>query len=543
VADNWEISEAEGIVMATKSNESELAQRMAAERIESFADRHGDAALDFAAHCAFPLTLTTELTYCLRETFAPYLNWSIAPQLLLSVLCDEVEYDLYGMEVAVRGALLIHLIENCGRGRLDELANFMGDYIHRGIAAELHYRSRVFGDPPAAIKHTALALLKPNDEITAKIKQDLQQLLSETDDPRERLQLALLVENQYDLLAAQGLELIELLNLAQSTADDRSGDEFGRITKAIAKANFPPLQSKKIDYPTISFEQNEIESGDALYSFEFETVQVDERGRIVVREQSKAFAFREPLAPDIGLEMVWIPSGKFMMGSPETEHDRWEDESPEHQVTVQPFFIGKYSITQAQWLVIVKTPQIERELKLKPSNFQDDNRPVENVSWEEAVEFCRRLSRKTERDYRLPTEAEWEYACRAGTTTPFYFGKTITGKLANYDADVTYLQERKVKSKRETTSVGDFLPNAFGLYDMHGNVWEWCLDNWHDNYEGAPIDGSAWLSDKENARYVVRGGSWLNGPRGCRSASRGYVTPDNRINDVGFRVVCEIPRT
>jgi formylglycine-generating enzyme required for sulfatase activity len=543
VANNREIIEDKVIVMETKSHQVELAQRMAAERIESFADRYGDAALDFAAHCAFPLTLTTELTYCLRETFAPYLNWSIAPQLLLSVLCDEVEHDLYGMEVAVRGALLIHLIENCGRGRLDQLAKFMGDYIHKGIAAERHYRSRVFGDPPDAIKYTALSLLKRNDQVTAKIKQDFQQLLAETDDPRQRLQLALLVENQYDLLAAEGLELPELLNFAQSTADDRSGDEFGRITKAIAKAKFPPLQSKEIEYATISFEQTAIDSGDALYSFEFETVQVDERGKIIDRSQDKAFAFREPLAPEIGLEMVAIPSGKFMMGSPDTEHDRFSDESPEHEVTIQPFFIGKYPITQAQWRVIANTPQIERELNPDPSNFKGDNRPVEQVSWEEAVEFCQRLSRETKRDYRLSTEAEWEYACRAGTITPFYFGKTIAGKLANYDSYVTYLQERKVKSKGATTPVGDFPPNAFGLYDLHGNVWEWCLDHWHDNYEGAPTDGSAWLSDNEGARRLLRGGSWDCYPRDCRSATRDFYAPAIRLLNIGFRVVCEIPRT
>jgi formylglycine-generating enzyme required for sulfatase activity len=529
------------MVMLTKSDRLELAQRMAAERIESFADRYGDAALDFAAHCAFPLTLTTELTYCLRETFAPYLNWSIAPQLLLSVLCDEVEHDLYGMELSVRGALLIHLIENCGRGRLDELAKFMGDYIHQGIAAERHYRSRVFGDPPIAIAHTALALLKPNDEITAKITQDLQQLLAETDDPRARLQLALLVENQFDLLAAQGFELIELLNQAQSIADDRSGDEFGRIKTAIAKAKFPPLRSKEIEYPTISFEQTAIESGDALYPFEFETIQVDERGEIIQREQVRAFAFREPLASDIGLEMVAIPSGKFMMGSPESEHDRFPNESPQHEVTVQPFFIGKYPITQAQWRVIANMPQIERELKPDPSNLKGDNFPVENISWEAAVEFCQRLSRETKRDYRLPTESEWEYACRAGTTTPFYFGKTITGKLANYDSSETYLQERKVRSKRKTTSVGDYSPNSFGLYDLHGNVWEWCLDHWHDNYENAPSDGIVWLSN-HNSR-LLRGGSLVRFPHYCRSATRYYDTPDHSDYGISFRVVCEIPRT
>jgi formylglycine-generating enzyme required for sulfatase activity len=165
------------------------------------------------------------------------------------------------------------------------------------------------------------------------------------------------------------------------------------------------------------------------------------------------------------------------------------------------------------------------------------------VSWEEAIEFCQRLSRETGRDYRLPTEAEWEYACRAGTTTPFYFGKTITGKLANYISHVTYFKERKIKSKDETTSVGIFPPNQFGLYDMHGNLWEWCLDYWHDNYQGAPTNGSAWLSENDDDSRILRGGSWYFHPRPCRSASRFCDSPDAGAIGVGLRVVCEIPKT
>jgi formylglycine-generating enzyme required for sulfatase activity len=525
----------------------ELAQSMADERIESFVDRYGEAALDFAAHCAFPLTLTTELTYWLREKFARNLHWSIAPQLLLSGLCEEVGSDLYAMDLAVRGSLLIRLVENFTETRLDELAILMADYICKGIGSGQNYRSQVFGHPPSIIKHTALALFKRDGgSLITQIEMVLQQLLKETADPNERFQLARLVENQGDLLAAMGFEpltLQHLQELAQSTAIDRSGDELGRIKTAIAKAKFPPLQSKNIEYATVISIETGVESGDVLFEFEFETIQVDERSKIIDREQGKAFAFREPLAQKIGLEMVAIPSGKFMMGSPETEHDRYPDESPQHEVTVQPFFIGKYSITQAQWRVIANTTQVERELNPDPFHFKGDNRPVEEVSWEDAIEFCQRLSRETGRDYRLPTESEWEYACRVGTATPFYFGKTITGKLANYDSDVTYFQERKVKSKGKTTSVGDFPPNAFGLYDMHGNVWEWCLDNWHSNYEGAPTDGSAWLSDEDDITHIMRGGSWDINPRSCRSATRDLNTPDNRNNVIGFRVVCEIPRT
>ncbi|WP_193200296.1 formylglycine-generating enzyme family protein [Nostoc sp. MG11] len=290
------------------------------------------------------------------------------------------------------------------------------------------------------------------------------------------------------------------------------------------------------------------------YPFEFETVQVDEQGQVVERKQGRAFAFREPLADEIGLEMVAIPGGNFMMGSPDSEHERDEDESPQHQVTIQPFFMGKYPVTEAQWQSIANTLPVERELDPNPSGFQDDNLPVGSVTWEEAIEFCQRLSRETGRDYRLPTEAEWEYACRAGTETPFYFGKTITTDLANYrgtDAgnaneqwffSGSYDRGPKGIYRDDITPVDAFPPNAFGLSDMHGNLLQWCLDLWHGNYEGAPADGSAWIS-KGDDNAVGRGGCCNSFPRRCRSASRHLRPPDIRYGDIGFRVVCEISRT
>jgi formylglycine-generating enzyme required for sulfatase activity len=248
---------------------------------------------------------------------------------------------------------------------------------------------------------------------------------------------------------------------------------------------------------------------------------------------------------------VLIQGGTFEMGSPIEELDRFEDESPQHSVTVPSFFMSEFLITQAYWAIVAQTEQIDQKLEISPARFKGDDQPVEQVSWFEAVEFCQRLSRQSGRIYRLPTEAEWEYVCRAGTTTPFHLGETITTDLANYrgtdhkelDWSGSYGEGTKGIYREQTTSVDTFPPNAFGLYDMHGNVWEWCLDHWHDNYQGAPTDGSAWLSDDKDARRLLRGGSWLNYPRICRSATRGYVTPDYRYNDIGFRVVCEIPRT
>ncbi len=266
------------------------------------------------------------------------------------------------------------------------------------------------------------------------------------------------------------------------------------------------------------------------------------------REKRKARHYLEDLGNNVALDMVLIPGGSFLMGSPEDEPERIGWESPQHPVTVDSFFMGKYPITQAQWQIVTEFEQVKRSLAPDPSEFKGDDRPVENVSWLDAIEFCDRLSKCTKREYRLPSEAEWEYACRAGTTTPFYFGNTITPDLANYDWDESYdnTQITKQKNFRGTTPVGQFgLANGFGLYDMHGNVWEWCQDHWHNNYEGAPINGSAWIDPdaSEEAARVRRGGSWLFGPWHCRSATRNYYVAGFRSNFNGFRVVCSAPRT
>ena len=244
------------------------------------------------------------------------------------------------------------------------------------------------------------------------------------------------------------------------------------------------------------------------------------------------------------------------MGSPENEPERSDNESPQHLVTVPSFLIGKYPITQAQYEAVIGT---------NPAHFEGNNRPVETVSWKDAIAFCTQLSQKTGRPYRLPSEAEWEYACRAnpvaragslragdaignGTVTPFHFGETITTDLANYrgtdnkeyNRSGSYGGGPKGIYREETTPVGSFPANAFGLYDMHGNVWEWCQDHWHSNYEGAPTDGSAWIDPKaeKDANRLLRGGSWDYDPWYCRSACRIDNDPGNRNYNIGFRVVC-----
>ncbi|MDB9418119.1 SUMF1/EgtB/PvdO family nonheme iron enzyme [Microcystis aeruginosa] len=296
-----------------------------------------------------------------------------------------------------------------------------------------------------------------------------------------------------------------------------------------------------------------------LSVFNFEIVGVNAKGEQIKKESKQSQYFSEDLGNDITLEMVAILGGTFLMGTGDEEIERlvkkfdWEGfriERPQHEVTVPPFFMGKYPITQAQWKAIASRTdlKVKQDLDFKPAYFKDrpdsDRRPVEQVNWYDAVEFCARLSKLTVREYRLPSEAEWEYACRAGTTTPFYFGETITGELANYNAYNSYAEEPDGEYQNETTRVGQFPPNAFGLYDMHGNVWEWCADTFQGNYDGAPTDGSVWVQNGNDNSSPLRGGSWFSLPINCRSAfRRGSPRRRNYYDFGGFRVVCGAGRT
>jgi formylglycine-generating enzyme required for sulfatase activity len=280
-----------------------------------------------------------------------------------------------------------------------------------------------------------------------------------------------------------------------------------------------------------------------LQKFQFEYAKINDNLKIT-RYPAEAEFFTEDLGGGVKLEMVYIPGGTFIMGSPENEAERLDRESPQHQVTIQPFFMGKYPITQKQWAEVAGFPQVKIHLDPYPDSFKGGiNLPIESINWDEAIEFCARLSQhcqKQKRNYRLPSEAEWEYACRAGTTTPFHFGETITTDLANYNGDYTYGNAPKGEYRGKTTEVGQFPANAFGLYDMHGNVWEWCEDDWHESYNSAPSDGQAWLIGNDNHfKKSLRGGSFLgDAPGNCRCAFRYGDERDFRYLNIGFRVVC-----
>jgi formylglycine-generating enzyme required for sulfatase activity len=273
-------------------------------------------------------------------------------------------------------------------------------------------------------------------------------------------------------------------------------------------------------------------------AFEFITVTIDAQGKEISRYQKQTKFLIEDLGNGVMLEMVVIPGGEFLMGSSASEGKRYTNERPQHSVTVKPFLISKTPITQAQWREIACLAEVNQKLKRRPSNLGGKNHPVTHVSWYDAVEFCDRLSQKTGHKYHLPSEAEWEYACRAGTTTPFHFGETITSNLANYDSRYPYLSEPKGIYREKTTPVGSFqVANPFGLFDMHGNVWEWCLDHWHKNYDNVPTNGDAWLDSSENQTRVMRGGSWRNDPSMCRSSYRQYNNASEILNHVCFRIV------
>ncbi len=277
-----------------------------------------------------------------------------------------------------------------------------------------------------------------------------------------------------------------------------------------------------------------------INQFSYQAIKIDEQGQQLENLTKQASYYREYLGDGIKLDMVAIPAGNFQMGSPPEEENREDFESPLHQVTIKAFYLSRLTITQMQWRAVAELPQVERSLHPEPANVKSNNQPIECVSWYDAVEFCARLSKSTGRAYRLPTEAEWEYACRAGTQTPFHFGPTIRADLANYDGNHTYGDGPQGQYREQTTPSGSFeVANDFGLSDMHGNVWEWCADPWHDNYKGAPSDGSAWEIGGDHRLRVLRGGSWDFNPSYCRSAQRARYAADLRYFNISFRIACD----
>ncbi|MBS1788343.1 MAG: formylglycine-generating enzyme family protein [Acidobacteria bacterium] len=300
-----------------------------------------------------------------------------------------------------------------------------------------------------------------------------------------------------------------------------------------------------------------------LLGYEFDVINVDDKGRLGEKRKERARFFVEDLGGGVNLEMIEIHAGTFMMGNSPIDlgeietnyarslnkesrtelHERLAAELPQQTVKVSGFYMSKFEVTQAQWRAVAALPKVNRDLISDPSGFKGGNRPVEQITWEDAMEFCERLSRATGRHYRLPTESEWEYACRAGTTFQFNLGGTIDPDWVNYNGKLPYAAAPKDLFRQQTVPVGSLgIANAFGLYDMHGNVWEWCLDSWHEAQtepSSDAKDANKQIREDGTSLRTLRGGAW-NSPAGeCRSSARKQIPSSMSSNDIGFRVLIE----
>ncbi|AFY39355.1 Sulphatase-modifying factor protein [[Leptolyngbya] sp. PCC 7376] len=465
---------------------------------------------------------------------------------------SEVSYEIDALKQGAFTHALLQGLRINGEGncatveRLDQhlkiqvpnLCKTHGKVDERGNALQMPYTKI----EPISKSHLILLAEKANLADVNALKLDAQEaeLENEFDLAEELWTRVLAASRRVDPQAIKGLQRIAVrrANLQQNQLSP---------PPQVAKSQVASSRQSSIETPPEIVELVEPEPPPTkiaipTQTFSFETVKVNDRGKIVERNQGEAEYYPIDLGNGVTLDLVKIPAGIFMMGCPDGEEDEDDSQKPQHKVTLKEFWLGKYPVTQTQWQRVVMLPKVERDLNSDPAHFKGDNRPIERVNWLEVKEFCERLSQATKKTLRLPSEAEWEYACRAGTTTPFYFGKTISSEIVNYDGNYIYGDGVKGKYREETTPVGQFPPNAWGLYDMHGNVWEWCQDDRHDNYQDAPDDGSVWesASDKSTSK-VLRGGSWLDYPWLCRSAIRLDFSRDFRYYFYGFRVACSLP--
>jgi formylglycine-generating enzyme required for sulfatase activity len=523
---------------------------IAKNKVERFVSRFEDSYYFLACHVAVPLALTPELVNYLRIEFLrnERVPWIAEADLLLSDLCKQVGYELYVMDKDVRAYLLKILAGDSrfGEKRIREICRLLLSYIKY-----LEKTNSFIEKKDLQYQRWGAMLYLDTEETVRQIAKSISECLH----PGELARLLKITEDFKEKISSSG-EFQVFLDYAQICNDLLREPEKVKPEKI---KDLYSVGEVELTIPKIvisdKLEQvfsEELEKGKLFY---FEVVKVNESGEIISRNQESARQKIEDLGDGIELEMVYIPGGTFMMGSPENEEERRDDEGPQHNVTVSPFFMGKYPVTQGQWRAIASQTNLKVKLDLNPEpsefteSYQDIDRwqrPVEKVKLIEAVEFCERLSKLTGKDYRLPSESEWEYACRAGTTTPFYFGETITPELVNYNGEYTYGKSSKGEYRKETTPVGQFLPNAFGLYNMHGNVSEFCQDVYNENYNEAPTDGSAWEIEGDSYRNlgVCRGGSWYLNPGWCRSANRIFcVSDETDFNNIGFRLVSFPPRT
>ena len=573
-----------------------IAKEIAQQNVERFVRKFGEPHKLLAYHAALPLLLTPELLNYLRTEFLyGQVDWVAEVDLLLSPLCVPVGHELYAMDTAARAYLLEEMELVIGRERMQAVARLLLVYVKylslnhpfmgvHELEAQQWAAMVVLDDR----RETAVSqIVKAFQECAANDGGSGQGLINKA----EMARLSHLTQE----LAPQLREYQSLIAYAQmvgNALDDPNDinpedlaatyevlpDVHLSIPDGLAsnrkstKSTFPTIQEFPFEVATIEFEEAFAEQVQTdsepfvpeipeiqLYPFRYEVAKIrvteskETKGILGIGAKSKQNKieivksprewrqFVEQIAEDLTLEMVYVPSGEFVMGASKKEERSYDNERPQHSVAIPAFLMGKYPITQEQYEAVMGT---------NPSYFKHKPDsplcPVENVSWEDAQEFCKKLSKLTGREYKLPSEAQWEYACRAGTTTPFHFGETISTKVANYNGNNTYGIGEKGEYRKKTTPVGYFkVANEFGLYDMHGNVWEWCEDDWHGNYKGSPTDDTVWIDAKSkennNTFHPLRGGSWNFNPEECRSASRNGYSLGQRTYDFGFRVISFAP--
>ncbi len=512
-------------------------------RLRLFEKENEPNTRELAKRAAFPLSLSPNLLYYLRQhqdknNQAP---WYAIADILLSSLVRKIDRELYEMSPDVRKLLLEKLTPEELKSLAYQLQTYIQEQIGDYCSKSVYWQNQQW---------LALAYLKPSQAVN-----EIRQVLAEAIKNNNRVRLVRLTALLENISAALAdYEPLLLFNKPIAAYSRGDLNHVGNVLQ-LSPEDEGTRQKRLIDEVAaiVPYDEN-------LFLFTAETVLVNKTGQVIERKPVKAYFYDENL-PEVGnrkeaqnyIRMMYIPQGEFWMGTEDEEIERlvkkfdsevFTRERPQHLVKVPAFHISQTPITQGQWRAIAATAKIDIDLETNPSAFKGDELPVERVNWYEATEFCKRLSRETKREYRLPSEAEWEYACRAGTKTPFHFGETITADLANYRATETYADEPTGEYRQPTTPVGQFPPNAFGSYDMHGNVWEWCADTWHDNYNGAPTDGSAWIENGNDNRSPLRGGSWSCYPYSCRSAFRPFnFRRDDYNGSLGFRVVCGAGRT
>ncbi len=575
-------------------------QQITKQKVELFARRFGETEAmkqgyrKLAYHAAIPLVLTPELVHYLRVEFlADEVPWEAEADLLLSDLCSQVGYELYAIETEVRAYLLAEMKEDeykdlMPEGRSAAVAKLLMSYVDELKRLNPERRQKEI----QAQRWAALGFMgevgcqQMVEEMLAQFVES-GGMMDRSTIRAEFARLAQITEEMAAQLAAhpQFLELMEVVNRSIRDPDSVTREEGQRVFSVAGQnvrlpnailphqlvildacqsaLGIPEL--KTFDFEVAEYREEKLVRSHpplqpADYEFEVATIALvpppkksksQQPTLKINRRTVQGTQYVETLAAELVLELVKLPGGKFSMGAPEEELGSYSWEKPDHEVTLPSFYMGKYAVTQEQWRFVAESiAQVNIELNPNPSHFEGDDLPVEQVSWFDAIEFCDRLSAYTGREYRLPTEAEWEYACRGGTTTAFHFGETIDAEVANYRAqDWTYEEKvypgiygsgRLGEFREKTIAVGSLnAANEFGIHDMHGNVWEWCMDHWHDNYEGALIDGSAWVESDgdKDAKRLLRGGSWDVVPWVCRSAYRGHVSPDDRSDGLGFRLV------